>query len=250
MRQFIKHLSLVVTMFLSATFASAQSKVLESVGYNPDSLVHYYIFTGDTTYEKLPNEMGEVKPHRNKVSKFSRFVKKAAGVASTGALVGGVAGGLVGGSMNAISTAGNVLNTAGTVSTVSDVANSLAGIEGKDIAFKGKKSTYKVKNTKGGIRILAEVNTTGDNPMEIFRVVRFFELDKDRRVQWGNYKPALIGDKDSFEHGFLGFTGEKCGENRFVLNIHENQLKSGEYGIFFMDIMSALALPVGTFSVK
>ena len=72
--------------------------------------------------------MGEVKPNRNKVSKLSRLVKKAAGVASTGALVGGVAGGLVGGSMNAISTAGNVLNTAGTVSTVSDVANSLAGI--------------------------------------------------------------------------------------------------------------------------
>ena len=79
MRHFIKHLSLVVTMFLSATFASAQSKVLESVGYNPDSLVHYYIFTGDTTYEKLPNEMGEVKPHRNKVSKITRIVKKAAG---------------------------------------------------------------------------------------------------------------------------------------------------------------------------
>ena len=226
MRQFIKHLSLIVTMFLSATFASAQSKVLESVGYNPDTLTRYYIFTGDTTYERIPNEMGEVKPHRNKVSKFSRFVKKAASVASTGALVGGVTGGLVGGSMNAISTAGNVLNTAGTVSTVSDVANSLAGIEGKDIAFKGKKSTYKVKNTKGGIRILAEVNTTGDNPMEIFRVVRFFE------------------------HGFLGFTGEKCGENRFILNIPENQLKSGEYGIFFMDIVSALAIPVGTFSVK
>ena len=40
MKHFIKHLSLVVTMFLSATFASAQSKTLESVGYNPDSLVH------------------------------------------------------------------------------------------------------------------------------------------------------------------------------------------------------------------
>ena len=170
--------------------------------------------------------MGEVKPHRNKVSKFSRLVKKAASVASTDAFVGGVTGGLVGGSMNAISTAGNVLNTAGTVSTVSDVANSLAGIEGKDIAFKGKKSTYKVKNTKGGIRILAEVNTTGDNPMEIFRVVRFFE------------------------HGFLGFTGEKCGENRFVLNIPENQLKSGEYGIFASDVIISLAIPVGTFSIK
>ena len=170
--------------------------------------------------------MGEVKPHRNKVSKLSRLVKKAAGVASAGAFIGGVTGGLVGGSMNAISTAGNVLSTAGTVSTASDIANSLAGIEGKDIAFKGKKSTYKVKNMKGGIRILAEINTTGDNPMEIFRVVRFFE------------------------HGFLGFTGEKCGENRLVLNIPENQLKSGEYGIFFLDIMSALALPVGTFSIK
>ena len=72
-------------------------------------------------------------------------MKKAAGVASAGAFVGGVTGGLVGGSMNAISTAENVLSTAGTVSTASDIANSLAGIEGKDIAFKGKKSTYKVK---------------------------------------------------------------------------------------------------------
>ena len=250
MKHCIKHLSLVVTMFLSATFASAQSKILESVGYNPDTLAHYYIFTGDTTYERLPNEMGEVKPHRNKVSKLSRLVKKAASVASTGALVGGVAGGLAGNSLGAITTAGGVLSTAGTVSTASDIANSLAGIEGKDIAFKGKKSTYKVKNTKGGIRILAEINTSEDNPMEIFRVVRFFEVDKDRRVQWGNYKPALIGDKDSFEHGFLGFTGEKCGKNRFILNIPENQLKSGEYGIFFMDIVSALAIPVGTFSVK
>ena len=50
--------------------------------------------------------MGEVKPHRNKVSKFFRLVKKAASVASAGAFVGGVTGGLVGGSINAISTVG------------------------------------------------------------------------------------------------------------------------------------------------
>ena len=67
--------------------------------------------------------MGEVKPHRNKVSKFSRLVKKAASVASTDAFVGGVTGGLVGGSMNAISKVGNVLSTAGTVSKASDIAN-------------------------------------------------------------------------------------------------------------------------------
>ena len=67
--------------------------------------------------------MGEVKPHRNKVSKLLRLVKKAAGVASACAFVGGVTGGLVGGCMNAISTAGNVLSTAGTVSTASDIAN-------------------------------------------------------------------------------------------------------------------------------
>ena len=241
MKTFIKYFSVIAAVVLMSTSAFAQ----EIPTINMDSIVSYYIVTGDNTYEKLPLEMGEVKPHRNKVSKFTRLVKKAAGVVSAGALVGGVAGGA-----GSVSTAVDVMGAANTVSTVSTITNGLAGIEGKDIAFKGKKSSYKVKDKKGGIKIIVEINTTEQNPMEICRVVRFFEADKDRRVQWGEYKPALIGEKESFEHGFLGFTAEKCGENRFLINIPENQLKSGEYGILVKDIVTALALPVGTFSIK
>lgn len=250
MRHFIKHLSLVVTMFLSATFASAQSKALEGIDYNPDSIFHYYIFTGDSTYDRLPNEMGQVKPHRNKTSKFSRLIKKAAGAASTGALVGGMAGGIIGHSAGAVATAGNVMNAAGTVSTASDVANSLAGVEGQDITFKGKKSSYVVKSKKGGIRILLDCHGKMQDPIESYRVVRFFELDGDRRVQWGEYKATLLGSKEAYEHGFIGFTTEKYDENRYVIIIPENQLKSGEYGIFASDVIISLAIPVGTFSIK
>ena len=110
--------------------------------------------------------MGEVKPHRNKTSKLSRLIKKTAGAASTGALVGGMAGGIIGHSAGAVATAGNVMNAAGTVSTASDVANSLAGVEGQDITFKGKKSSYVVKSKKGGIRILWDWHGKRRDPIE------------------------------------------------------------------------------------
>ena len=88
------------------------------------------------------------------------------------------------------------------------------------------------------------------DPIESYRVVRFFELDGDRRVQWGEYKATLLGSKEAYEHGFIGFTTEKYDENRYVIIIPENQLKSGEYGIFASDVIISLAIPVGTFSIK
>lgn len=241
MKRLISRFMVSAMMVLAASTARAQVTDMSEL----DSLNVYFIMTGDSTFEVLPLEMGKVTEHRNKVSKFNKLVKKATSVASAGLFVKGVTGGA-----GSVAKTLQAMNTVDNISSAAGVVNGLAGIEGKDIAFKGKNSSYKVKSKKGGVRVLVKTKDDDADPMQMFRVVRFFELDGDRRVQWGEYKPAVVGKEKEETHGYIGFTAEKYKDREFVLNIPESQLKKGEYGIFVMDIMSAIALPVGTFSVK
>ena len=119
-----------------------------------------------------------------------------------------------------------------------------------DIVFNGKSSAYTVTRDGKDARLLIKGETNDQDPMELYRIVRFKASKKDRRIQWMEFQPALLGSKETTKAGYLSFTGHKYGEQSYLLTIPAEELEKGEYGIFYMSIISATAIPVGTFSVK
>ena len=236
----MKKTFLRIAMLLACTSTFAQVTVQE-----PEFINSYCILTSESTYDVLPKENGDIQKHQNKVSKFA----KIAGAASR---IGGAAGMLgvaTAGSVNGVMTGVRVMGTASSVGSMASAADVLAGVEGMDIVFDGGKSAYQVKGS-GDIRLLIKGENNEADPMEMYRIVRFVKSKKDRRIQWTQFEPALLGSEKAQKAGYVAFEGHKYGEQSYLLTIPASEVKSGEYGIFYMSIISASVIPVGTFSVK
>ena len=236
----MKKYFLCVAMMLVETSIFAQVTVQE-----PEFINSYCILTSESTYDVLPKENGDIQKHQNKVSKFA----KIAGAASR---IGGAAGMLgvaTAGSVSGVMTGVRVMGTASSVGSVASAADVLAGVEGMDIVFDGGSSTYQVK-TSGDIRLLIKGENNEADPMEMYRIVRFQKSKKDRRIQWTQFEPALLGSEKAQKAGYVAFEGHKYGDQSYLLTIPASEVKSGEYGIFYMSIISTSVIPVGTFSVK
>ena len=233
-------------LFLAILFAVTTNLTAQNVSVaEPEFINSYCILTSESTYDVLPKENGDIQKHQNKVSKFA----KIAGAASR---IGGAAGMLgvaTAGSVSGVMTGVRVMGTASSVGSVASAADVLAGVEGMDIVFDGRRSTYQVK-TSGDIRLLIKGENNEADPMEMYRIVRFQKSKKDRRIQWTQFEPALLGSEKAQKAGYVTFEGHKYGEQSYLLTIPASEVKSGEYGIFYMSIISASVIPVGTFSVK
>lgn len=238
----MKKIILNIVMLMAVMTAGAQ----EVTAAEPEFVNSYCILTGTDSYDILPKETGTVGQHQNKVSKWSKIAGKAS-------LLGGAAG-MIGigtaGSLSGVVTGARVMTTASGVGSAASAVNGLAGSSGMDIVFKGGKSTYKVKDFSDGIRLLVKGENNEYDPMDCYRIVRFNASKKERRIQWMEIEPALLGSKDAERAGYIQFAGHKYGEQSYILEIPASELKSGEYGIFYLSIASALAVPVGTFSIE
>lgn len=211
----------------------------------PEFINSYCVLTSDSTFEVLPKESGKVEKHQ---SKFSKFSKIAGAVSDLG-----FAGGMIGvstGNVSGLVTGVRVMGTAAGVGVAADAVNTLAGVEGMDIAFAGGKSAYTIKDAANGIRLLIKGENNEQDPMGIYRIVKFKASKKDRRIQWMEFKPALLGSSDAKKKGYLGFTGHKYGSQSYLLDIPASEVEPGEYGIFYMSIVTATEIPVGTFSIE
>lgn len=233
-------------LFFAMLFAvTTNIKAQDVTVVEPEFVNSYCILTSESTYDVLPKENGDIQKHQNKVSKFA----KIAGAASR---IGGAAGMLgvaTAGSVSGVMTGVRVMGTASSVGSVASAADVLAGVEGMDIVFDGGSSSYQVK-TSGDIRLLIKGENNEADPMEMYRIVRFQKSKKDRRIQWTQFEPALLGSEKAQKAGYVSFEGHKYGEQSYLLTIPASEVKSGEYGIFYMSIISASVIPVGTFSVK
>lgn len=231
-----------IVMLMASMTAGAQEVTVAE----PEFVNSYCILTGTDSYDILPKETGTVGQHQNKVSKWSKIAGKAS-------LLGGAAG-MIGigtaGSLSGVVTGARVMTTASGVGSAASAVNGLAGSSGMDIVFKGGKSTYKIKDSSDGIRLLVKGENNEYDPMDCYRIVRFNASKKERRIQWMEIEPALLGSKDAEKAGYIQFAGHKYGEQSYILEIPASELKSGEYGIFYLSIASALAVPVGTFSIE
>lgn len=212
----------------------------------PEFVGTYCILTSDSTYAVLPKESGTIKKHQNKVS---RWAKIAGAAATVGSAVGGIVG-VNAGSIGALETGIKTMGTAANVGQIADAADALAGAEGMDIVFDGGKSSYTVPKGMRNVRLIVRGEDNEQDPMSIYRIVRFSTSKKERRIQWMEFKPSLLGSTETEKGGYVNFTGHKYGNQSYLLTIPETELEKGEYGVFYMSIITSTEIPVGTFSVK
>jgi len=174
------------------------------------------------------------------------MIGKAANVIGTGGMIGAATAGSMGGVMNGV----RVMGAAHGVESAAGTIGSLAGSSGMDIIFKGGHSSYTVKDDGQGIRLIIKGEKNDIDPMDCYRIVRFNATKKERRIQWMEFEPSLIGTDETKKAGFIPFEGKRYGDQSYLITIPSSEVKKGEYGIFYMGIISATAIPVGTFSVK
>ena len=220
-------------LFFAMLFAvTTNIKAQDVTVVEPEFVNSYCILTSESTYDVLPKENGDIQKHQNKVSKFA----KIAGAASRVGGAAGLLGVATAGSASGVVTGLRVMGTASSVGSMASAADVLAGAD-------------QVKGS-GDIRLLIKGENNEADPMEMYRIVRFVKSKKDRRIQWMQFEPALIGSEKAQKAGYVTFEGHKYGEQSYLLTIPASEVKSGEYGIFYMSIISASVIPVGTFSVK
>ena len=231
-----------MVMMLTAVSASAQElKVAE-----PEFINSYCILTSDSTFATLPKESGAIGKHQNKVSKWSKIIGGAADIVGAGGMIGAATAGSVGGVINGVRVMGSAAGVANAAGTVSG----LAGSSGMDIIFKGRHSSYSFKADGSNVRLLIKGESNETDPMDCYRIVRFKDSKKERRIQWIEFEPALIGSDETKKAGYVQFEGHKYGNQSYLLTIPASEMEKGEYGIFYMSIITATTIPVGTFSVK
>ena len=231
-----------MVMMLTAVSASAQElKVAE-----PEFINSYCILTSDSTFATLPKESGAIGKHQNKVSKWSKIIGGAADIVGAGGMIGAATAGSVGGVINGVRVMGSAAGVANAAGTVSG----LAGSSGMDIIFKGGHSSYSFKADGSNVRLLIKGESNETDPMDCYRIVRFKNSKKERRIQWIEFEPALIGSDETKKAGYVQFEGHKYGNQSYLLTIPASEMEKGEYGIFYMSIITATTIPVGNFSVK
>ena len=238
----MKKIILAIAMMLTAVSANAQEvKVAE-----PEFINSYCILTSDSTFATLPKESGTIGKHENKVKKWSKWIGGAADIVGAGGMIGAATAGSVGGVINGVRVMGGAAGVASAAGTVSG----LAGSSGMDIIFKGGHSSYSVNADGNNVRLLIKGDNNETDPMDSYRIVRFKESKKERRIQWIEFESALIGSDETKKAGYVQFEGHKYGNQSYLLTIPASELEKGEYGIFYMSIITATTIPVGTVSVK
>ncbi len=231
-----------IAMMLTAVSASAQEvKVAE-----PEFINNYCILTSDSTFATLPKESGTIGKHQNKVSKWSKIIGGAADIVGAGGMIGAATAGSVGGVINGVRVMGGAAGVANAAGTVS----SLAGSSGMDIIFKGGHSSYSFKANGNNVRLLIKGESNETDPLDCYRIVRFKGSKKERRIHWIEFESSLIGTEETKNAGYVQFEGHKYGNQSYLLTIPASEMEKGEYGIFYMSIITATTIPVGTFSVK
>ena len=227
-----------------ASMAAAGGYSQVTVG-EPEFVNSYCILTSDSTLDVLPKETGTLGKHQNKVRKWSKIVGGASVLGSAAGLIGVGTAGSVGGMVTGM----RVMGTASSIGSAADAVGGLAGSSGMDVIFKGGSSAYST-GAGSGVRLLVRGESNEGDPMEIYRIVRFSASKKERRIQWMEFEPSLIGSDDTRKAGYVPFSGHKYGESSYLLTIPAEEMEKGEYGVFYMSIITAASIPVGTFSVR
>ena len=98
------------------------------------------------------------------------------------------------------------------------------------------------------VKILIKAENNKYDPAGLYRIVKFYESKKERRIQWLQFEDGVI-DEDAKKKGYIPFTAQKFGVQSYLLTIPASELEEGEYGIIYMGVETATMIPVGTFGI-
>ena len=178
----------------------------------PEFINSYCIMTSDDSLEVLPKEIGTINSYQNNSPKLSSVVDK--------------------------------------VSPKQSVAmDSIPSTNEMDIVLKGPHSSYVIPRDMKSISLVIKAKDNELDPMGLYRIVRFNASKKDRRIQWMDFSPALLGSEKAQKSGYVNFIAHKYGEQSYILTLPENEMIPGEYGIF-LSAVNGTTIPIGTFSIS
>ena len=178
----------------------------------PEFVNSYCILTSESSLEILPKEIGTINIYQNNSPKLSSVVDK--------------------------------------VSPKQSVAmDSIPSTNRMDIVLEGPHSSYVIPKDMKTISLVIKAKDNESDPMELYRIVRFNSSKKDRRIQWMEFSPTLLGSEKAQKSGYVNFVAHKYGSQSYILTFPENEMIPGEYGIFFFSIINGTTIPVGTFSI-
>ncbi len=237
----MKNTLIFIAMLSMSLSCKAQITVAE-----PEFTGTYYHLTSDSTFAVLPKENGSIKKHENKVKKWSKLASGVSNIAGAAGIVGVYTSGSASGVLNGARVVGSSIG----VSSAAESVSALAGADGQDIVFGGNASSYVLSPTNGDIRIIVKEADNETNPVDIYRIVRLTSSKKDRRVKWIECSSSFLGTAEAEENGYVNFSGAKYGEQSYLLTIPGSTLTDGQYAIFYLNIESALAVPVATFGIE
>lgn len=238
---------LIASLMMLTSLLSVSAQ--EITAPEPEFVNSYCILTSSETYDILPKENGTLERHE---SKSKKTLSKIKNLADAAILTGGI-GAVVGarsGAGSAVKKGIDVMRTASNVGSLASTASGLAGSVGMDVVFKGSSSSYVYHHDGNDIRLLIKAENNEQDPMDIYRIIKFDTDKKSRRIQWMEVESSLLGSLEAKESGFINFSAHKYGQQSYLLSLAADDIEPGEYGIFFMNVITATAIPVGTFSVQ
>lgn len=75
------------------------------------------------------------------------------------------------------------------------------------------------------VRLLIKSSSNEEDPLGIYRIVKFNTLKKQRRIQWFEFEPAVLASEEAQKSVFLNFTGHKYGEQSYLSFPHRKLKK-------------------------
>ena len=178
----------------------------------PEFVNSYCILTSESSLEVLPKEIGTINSYQNNSPKLSSVVDK--------------------------------------VSPKQSVAmDSIPSTNEMDIVLKGPHSSYVIPRDMKSISLVIKAKDNENDPMELYRIVRFNASKMDRRIQWMGFSPTLLGSEKAQKSGYVNFVADKYSLHSYILTLPENEMIPGEYGIF-LSAVNGTTIPVGTFSIS
>lgn len=99
------------------------------------------------------------------------------------------------------------------------------------------------------VRLLIKSSSNEEDPLGIYRIVKFNTLKKQRRIQWFEFEPAVLASEEAQKSVFFKLYRTQI-RRTILLTVPASKIEKGEYGIFFMSIITATSIPVGTFSIQ
>jgi len=178
----------------------------------PEFVNSYCILTSESSLEVLPKEIGTINSYQNNSPKLSSVVDK--------------------------------------VSPKQSVAmDSIPSTNEMDIVLKGPHSSYVIPRDMKSISLVIKAKDNENDPMGLYRIVRFNASKMDRRIQWMGFSPTLLGSEKAQKSGYVNFVADKYSLHSYILTLPENEMIPGEYGIF-LSAVNGTTIPVGTFSIS